>query len=199
MGGIGSGRRCQGGKNVTTDYRALDVRQLQRDGLLEPGQEFGWNWYREGEKVASIDVRTETDRVHLDYRYRRHGQGWKDENYPVLLDWTPCTYGGNRAWFLCPAAGCGKRVAILYGGAGIFACRHCRRLAYPSQRENVRYRAIRQADKLRNRLGWELGILNGHGGIPKGMHRLTYLRLIIKYDAIVDTLLNYITPHQKYS
>jgi hypothetical protein len=28
------------------------------------------------------------------------------------------------AAFICPAAGCGRRVAILYGG-GNFACRHC--------------------------------------------------------------------------
>ena len=40
------------------------------------------------------------------------------------------------AAFICPAAGCGRRVAILYRG-GIFACRHCYRLAYASSREDA--------------------------------------------------------------
>ena len=76
---------------------------------------------------------------------------------------TPCNLGGSRAWFICPAVGCGRRVAILYGG-GIFACRHCYQLAYASAREDVCDRAARRADRLRARLGWEPGILNGNGG-----------------------------------
>ena len=48
----------------------------------------------------------------------------KDEHYAVRIVRTVCNLGGSRAWFICPAVGCGRRVAILYGG-GIFACRHC--------------------------------------------------------------------------
>ena len=54
MGGWGSGRG-RSGKDTTSDYRALDVRRLQRDGLLTPGRSFGWNWTRDGETVASIE------------------------------------------------------------------------------------------------------------------------------------------------
>jgi hypothetical protein len=72
------------------------------------------------------------------------------------------------AAFICPAAGCGRRVATLYGD-GIFACRRCYRLAYFSSRDDVGDRAARRADRLRARLGWELGILNGEGGKPKWM------------------------------
>jgi hypothetical protein len=36
MGGFGSGL-WQCGKDTTNDYRALDIRKLQRDGLLKPG------------------------------------------------------------------------------------------------------------------------------------------------------------------
>src|SRR3981081_1806868 len=74
----------------------------------------------------------------------------------------------EMTWFICPAVGCGRRVEILYGG-GIFACRHCYRLAYASSREDVCDRAARRADRLRARLGWEPGILNGNGGQPKWM------------------------------
>ena len=72
MGGFGSGRG-QGGKDTTSDMRALDIRRLQRDGLLTQGRACGWNWLRNGETMASINIRTEADRVILDYRSRRNG------------------------------------------------------------------------------------------------------------------------------
>ncbi len=188
MGGTGSGRHWYfGAKDTTSDYRALDVRRWKQDGLLTPGQAFGWNWSRHGEVVASIRVRTEADRVVLNYRHRNRGEEeWQDESYPVHLDWTPCHLGGQRPWFLCPARGCGRRVAILYGG-GIFACRHCYQLAYDSQREVPYDRAARRADKIREKLDWEPGILNGNGwGKPKGMHWNTFERLTTQHDAFVS-------------
>lgn len=190
MGGMNSGRRHQGGKDTTDGYRAVDVRRWQREGLLTPGRAFGWQWSRNGKKMASIQVRSEVDQVTLIYRHRSGGGEWQDEQYPVLMAWTPCNYGGKRAWFLCPAAGCGRRVAILYGG-NIFACRHCTRLAYRCQRENLHDRATRQADKIRDQLAWEPGILKGHGSKPRGMHGRTYQRLTIKHDALVDVSLGW--------
>ena len=189
MGGMGSGRRDQGGKDTTGDCKSLDVRYLQRDGLLSAGRSFSLNWMSNGKTEASIQVRAETDRVILDYRHQRGGE-WKSQNYPVRIEWTPCNYGGARAWFRCPAQGCGRRVAKLYLGGTIFACRHCYRLAYSSQRENMGGRATRRADKIRDRLKWEPGILNGHGIKPKGMHWRTYQRLTIKHDAHVGISLN---------
>jgi len=186
MGGMGSGRRWHFGANDTTDdYRSIDVRRWRRDGLLDAHQSFGWQWSRHGEVVASIRVRTEPDRVILTYRHRSGGEDWQDESYPVYLDWTPCHLGGQRPWFLCPARGCGRRVAILYGGA-IFACRHCYRLAYLSQRETDDDRAARRADRIRERLGWEPGILNGNGLKPKGMHWRTFERLTAEHDVFVE-------------
>ncbi len=186
MGGMGSGRRWHYGANDTTnDYRALDVRRWQQDGLLTPGCAFGWQWSRDGEVVASIQVRVETGRVILSYRHRSGDRDWKDENYPVWLDWTPCNLGGQRPWFRCPARGCGRRVAILYSG-GIFACRHCYRLAYLSQRETWDDRAARRAGRIRKKLGWKPGILNGKGWKPKGMHWRTFDRLTAEHDAFVE-------------
>ncbi len=109
-------------------------------------------------------------------------------DYTVELDWADCHLGGQRAWFRCPAKGCGRRVAILYGGA-IFACRHCHRLAYESQREAGYDRMARRADKLRDKLGWEPGILNGDGIKPKGMHWRTFERLKVEHDALVGASL----------
>lgn len=186
MGGIGSGNRWRLGVNdKTDDYRAIDVRRWQRDGLLVAGRAFGWQWSRDGNVVASIRVRVEMGRVFLTYRHRSGGGEWKDENYPVRLDWTSCNLGGHRPWFRCPALGCGRRVAILYGGA-IFACRHCYRLAYPSQCETYDDRALRKADRIRDRLGWFPGVMHGHGLKPKGMHWATYRRLVEEHDLLVD-------------
>ncbi|SDY53906.1 hypothetical protein SAMN05444340_11022 [Citreimonas salinaria] len=105
--------------------------------------------------------------------------------YAVTLDTTRCNLGGARRWFLCPARGCGRRVAVLYGGK-VFACRHCYGLAYPSQSESASDRAARRADRIRERLGWEPGILNGYGGKPKGMHWRTFERLVTEHDKWSD-------------
>lgn len=186
MGGFNSGNH--GGKSTVTDMRALDVRKVQREGLLRPGHSFGWSWTRGGETIASINIRAHADSVTLDYRQRDRGGEWQPMNYPVRLAWTVCHYGGQRAWWLCPAVGCGGRVAVLYGGS-VFACRHCQKLAYKSQRETPDDRATRRADKLRDRLGWQAGILNHPGGKPKGMHWQTFWRMQASHDAHVTQAL----------
>lgn len=176
MGGIGSGRRYQGGKETTSDMQALDIRRLQGDGLLTPGQAFGWHWTVNGKEVASIQMHTEVDRVILNYRSRSNEGDWQPMEYPVPLEWTNCNSGGRRAWFLCPARGCGRRVAILYGGV-IFACRQCNRLVYPSQRESADDRALRKAQNIRKRLGGTANMTEPFPPKPKGMHWRTFEHL----------------------
>ena len=186
MGGSGSGNRWRyGTKSKTGDYRSLDVRHCARRGMLVPGQRGTWQWSRGGNPVGSIQMRAEQDLVILTYRHRRGDGEWKAEEYPVSVVRTPCTLGGTRPWFLCPARGCGRRVAILYGG-GIFACRHCHRLAYESASESAGDRAARKADRLRDRLGWEAGILNGRGWKPKWMRWRTFSRLAMEHDRLVN-------------
>ena len=124
-------------------------------------------------------MRAEQDHVILIYRHRSGATEWKDEHYAVRIVRTACNLGGSRSWFICPAIGCGRRVVILYGG-GIFACRHCHQLAYASSREDAGGRATRRADRLRARLGWEPGILNGEGIKPKWMRWRTFERLAAK-------------------
>ncbi len=95
---------------------------------------------------------------------------------------TPCNIGGWRPWFICPAVGCGRRVAILYGGR-IFAWRRCYQLAYASSHEDAGDRATRRAD----RRAWagEPGILNG-GGREAEMDALAHIQaLAAKHDQFV--------------
>lgn len=183
MGGYGSGRRW--GKATTRNRLALDVRELHRDGLLRPGLAMDMHWNRTGEERAAIRVRTAADRVTLSYHTRSNGGDWQPMEFTVYLQWTGLHFGGRRPWFLCPAQGCGRRVAILYAGT-VFTCRHCQRLVYECQRETDDGRAARRADAIRRRLGWEPGIFNGDGWKPKGMHWRTFDRLRQEHDAYVN-------------
>lgn len=182
MGGPGSGNPWRSGRATVDGFHPLDVRRLNRDGYLTPGRAFGWQWTRGNERTGSINIRVEVERVVLTYRTREHVGDWTPAEYAVRIERTPCTYGGSRPWFLCPARGCGRRVAILYGGA-IFACRKCHCLAYRCQSEDAALRAMRRADKIRSRLGWDEGIANPTGTKPKWMRWKTYLRLSAEHDA----------------
>lgn len=186
MGGYGSGSGWRAdAKSTTAELRSIDVRRWAREGMLRPGYVGGWQWSLHGKVVASIQMRAEVGRVVLGYRHRSRGSDWKAVEYPVEIKRTPCRYGGSRPWFTCPAPGCERRVAILYGGA-IFACRHCHRLTYASSRESFDDRMTRRADNIRDRLAWEPGILNGVGDKPKWMRWRTFERLTSEHHRLVQ-------------
>ena len=168
MGGFGSGRRWDS-KATTSDYRQLDIRRWQRSGILVVGRSFAWQPW-EVDVVTSMK-RDEPNLVRL----YRCGQGRRSEPYRVCIEWTPCNYGGSRAWFVCPRS-CGRRVAILYGD-GSLACRHCNQLAYQSQHESPRYRGLHRTRAIRRKFGGSISLAEPFPPKPKGMHRLTYARI----------------------
>jgi hypothetical protein len=173
----------------TDDLLALDVRKLARAGALTPGRRYWWEW-RQGASPAG-GVCLDVGASHVDFSYRPRTADGGDEGlikFAVPLEWTACHLGGRRAWWLCPEAACGRRVAVLFGGRR-FACRRCQLLTYRSQREAQGDRATRVANKLRARLGWRPGILNGTGGKPKGMHWRTFWRLQGEYEEHAQTVL----------
>lgn len=187
MGGIGSGRHFrQDVKETTDDYCKLDIRYLRRKGLLTPGLGYSIQWKRNDVTIGDIKLKINQDNLNLDYWQKTRNNEWINKCHTVNLVWTPCTYGGSRAWFLCPIVNCRRRVAILYIGE-ISACRHCHQLVYTSQRETDFDRSIRQVDKIREKLKWESGFLNGGGWKPKGMHWRTFERLKAQHDALVET------------
>jgi hypothetical protein len=169
-------------KHCTGDYRELDIRKINRAGKLALGCVSSWSWSRNSQTLGNINMQAGVGKVTLNYRQRQHGGEWEDVSYKVGLAFTPCHLGGQRVWWECPVEGCHKRVAVLYGGADVFACRHCYRLAYRSQVETPHNRAFRRADNLRDRLGWGAGIANPTGDKPKGMHWRTYWRLLARYQ-----------------
>jgi hypothetical protein len=104
-------------------------------------------------------------------------EGWEDVKETVALSWTACNFGGERPWFICTGAGCGRRVAILYGPGRYFLCRHSYDLTYQSQRDNVMYRSLHRAQDIRERLGGSANMMEPFPEKPKGMHHDTYMRL----------------------
>lgn len=171
-------------KDTTSSYLRLDVRWLQRNGFLATARVSTLRWSRNDEPIGSVGLRTAPGGVMLSYRHRSwEGEPWKDESYHVSIDWTACNYGGTRAWFICPAVGCGRRVAVLYEG-GIFACRHCHQLAYDSQHEPPHSRALSRAQAIVEKLGGRWA--DGFPDKPKGMHWRTYRRLCEEYDRLEE-------------
>lgn len=188
MGGRGSGRPATyGGKDTAEDSLPLDIRRLRRSGLMTPGGAFSWQWTVNDRVRASIQIRIESWQIELVYSYTATGGAAETICQAVMLETTPCTLSGTRHWFCCPA--CSRRVAVLYGRGRLFACRRCKGLAYASQGESCDDRAARRADRIRKRLGWPAGILNGPGVKPKGMHWRTYERLLAQHDEFVGVSL----------
>ena len=188
MGGIGSGRRPgYSGKHTTEDSLPLDIRRLRRVGALNPGRAVAWQWTFNDRVYASIQIRAEEWQITLSYLHTPAGGSAESISQTVRMETTPCALGGRRQWFTCPR--CSLRVAVIYGVGRLFACRQCKDLAYACQGESGADRAARRADRIRKRLGWELGILNEPGLKPKGMHWRTYERLLAQHDDFVGVSL----------
>lgn len=185
MGGFGSGNRYRYGTKGTVEGRTwLDVNCWARKGHLTPGRSFSCEWtWGDGSK-SSINVHVEsTWSIRLTYRTRSGGEvDWTDADYSILLERTPCRFGGERTWFLCPGRGCGRRVAKLYCAGRYYVCRHCGHLAYSSQREDVGDRALSRAQAIRKKLGGSANMLEPFPHKPKGMHWRTYERLRSQAD-----------------
>lgn len=173
MGGYGSGRRCA--SELETTYRKLDIRLLSREGALAAGCECSVRWNGGEGALAQLRIHACEGQLHFRYGADLQNGGWSEVVVCVGLTWTRCNYGGRRPWFLCPRGGCGRRVAILYGGSD-FVCRTCRRLTYETQRVPPASRSLERAQRLRVRLGGSVDMTQPFPARPRGMHFLTYMK-----------------------
>ena len=176
MGGWGSGRR--GGRGLvtgkTSDFHAIDLAWLRRQGCLAPGSSGSLTWSRRETVLASIRYRVEADGFRLRYRTRQHDAEWHEVDELVAFVQTAACFGGRRKWFQCPS--CRRRCRILYGGSN-FRCRLRHRLKYEAQYESVYSRGTSRIFKIRERLCGTGGIDDPLPDKPKGMHWKTYIRL----------------------
>lgn len=116
-------------------------------------------------------------------------------------------YGGERTYFLCPD--CGRRVRFLYRphGQGLFQCRHCWSLNYPTQQERPsEIGAYQQGVKLlRERFKVpeeQMPKMEKFGDFcparPKWMHWRNYMELRQQLEILQGTyfLYEYIRSHR---
>jgi hypothetical protein len=181
MGGDGSGPWTRSNAKGAVEGRSsIDVRTWQRGELLYPGNSFSWSLTEH----SSIRVQVGLDQLHLKYSIQPSGEEKQGVDDLIRLSTTPCNYGGTRRWFVCPDHPFGKRVAVLYWGGKHFRCRHCCGLAYISQREDRKYRALRRLLKLRKRLGATGPSDSPVPHKPEGMRKATYARLKQKIEQV---------------
>jgi hypothetical protein len=189
MGGIGSGN--YGGRPTVEGSLTLDLSRLLRDGSLRPGHSVkgSVSWTRDpsGEPVASVGYEAHlsdtTGRLRLLYQVTDNATGEaRRHETTVTLVTVPQPFGGRRWWFLCPSTG--RRVGKLHlpSGASTFASRKAYRLAYRSQRQTPRDRALAQAFKRRRRLG-DYGAIGNPIDKPHGMRWRTFDRAVERIEA----------------
>jgi hypothetical protein len=165
---FGAGR--PGWKGKAEVCLPLDIRAMHRRRCLLPGcsASLRWTWSGTDDEAGSIGYSFDGGYLRLQYAVDGEGQ---EQRISVVR--TPCHFGGSRPWFRCPVRG--ERVAVLYLRAGRFACRHCQCIAYLSQSEDVVGRSWRKQSKVEKQLGPD-------GERPKGMHAVTYERLLSVID-----------------
>lgn len=178
MVGFCSGRPRSADK--VEDHRVLDVLAMNKAGCFKGPNIGSWQWSRDGQAVASVCYRHEGDRLHLEYRLRMAGGDWQEVAQSIRIDWRTCRFGGRRPYFFCPGVlhgvPCMRSVPKLYGASKWFLCRRCYGLGYASQSEDAFDRALREANRLRQRLergAWGLYTISTQ---PRGMWRSTYDR-----------------------
>ena len=164
-----------GGPRPTTDTRiSVDIRELFRHIGGNTGGRAMYRWNRGGGEAPVATLFALASPVLV--KVTHVGGAMPEETLDV--GYTPCRYGGRRAWFLCTKLGCGKRVAILYQHPRGFRCRHCCGLDYQSHRERAYDRTLRRSRRLRARAGGGVNVVNLFPPRPKGMHWATYERLL---------------------
>ncbi len=144
------GRGVWNRKAREDEARAIDILDLQRNKAFTDfsGRRWTSSWSRTGEVIASISYKVESDEtgpigLRFMYAILAHGTNEKkDYNYIIPIVSTPCNYGGERWWFICPLVvdgrACHRRCRIVYmpPGAKHFGCRECHRLTYESRQRH---------------------------------------------------------------
>lgn len=179
MGGKGSGASYRWNTHATCEeVKRVDIRYMRKQDLLKPGYSGTLSWTVRGESSGYICYRVDKNCLVLNYRFREYGGEWQPLEESVQFDRTPCNYGGERLWFLCPR--CSKRVAVLYGVGARFLCRHCYSVRYSSQMKGKLDQLIEQKHKLGKRIFEDY---DGYGWRKrKGMHQKTFDKFYPKYQ-----------------
>ena len=177
MGGHGSGNWSRLEAKVKTNklFR-IDIKDLRRASSLEPGAS-GQVWRSvQGVPNSFVLYEFKKDRVLFKYEHRPPEKEAQLVIETIWLDHTVPYFGGKRIWFSCPQ--CCKRVAVLFRPDRRFRCRKCHKLSYPTQSWDEFNCSGQKAQKIRKRLGGSGALGEDFPSRPKGMHFVTYCRLL---------------------
>ena len=126
--------------------------------------------------VCSVTYEIKKDRLILEYEHQAPEKEAQLIAETIWFDYTTCNFGGKRTWFSCPQ--CCKRVAVLFRVGRRFRCRKCHKLSYPTQSWDEFNRSGNKARKIRIKLGGSGALGEDFPSRPKGMHFVTYCRLL---------------------
>ena len=117
-----TGRAVMSPKEQVENCNCIDMAQLKREGALEELDRL--------RKSGNTIIRAT---YNINYRTQKGGFEGTDS---FNLTSTPCYFGGERFWFLCP--GCYRRVRILYlpPFRTLFRCRDCHNLTYRARQDH---------------------------------------------------------------
>ncbi len=137
-------------KNEADNIKTISTSFLKENGYFKGKLSGIIVWIREydgSRDSVGIEVSIFGNDKYLRIYYTQtdnHSGEQEDFDYKIPLTTTPCRYGGERYWFICPwhkdGVYCGKRVGTLYKDGDYFACRHCYNLTYNSRNTNRRHR-----------------------------------------------------------
>jgi hypothetical protein len=138
-------------KTQVEDCKSIDITWMRKEGFLGGIASRTIRWTNAaGEDRGSIGITvrmvgwdSSDSTVRLTYTVSSRGSDDSEHlDYEIRLTTTPCNFGGERYWFICPLSidgtPCGRRVGKLYlpPGGRYFGCRHCYNLTYKCQQEH---------------------------------------------------------------
>jgi len=152
----------------------IEIGTLRRAGYVGKPESNWWKW------------RNKAYRVGIQPAHWGHGS-IELRNQTLHAIQVPWRFGGQRFYFLCE---CGRTVEKLHAYRGQpWRCRHCYGLTYATRQATLRDRCQIKAQKIRERLGGDLGTLDDFPSKPKGMHWKRYARLCRQYNAAGERFL----------
>ena len=142
-----------GARDTVEGTHRLELAWMKKHGYFPRGGSIitgSIRWSRQGEETGSIgiSVNTSSDSPEITFSYRSQYLGengeWKSMNYSFPLEKIACRFGGYKWFVRCGISRsgihCGKRVRVLYGTGGYYACRTCANLSYDSCNTSNRMR-----------------------------------------------------------
>lgn len=196
MGGYGSGGYRWGRQRATVEacYR-FDVKMLRNLLRAAPGAtlaaSFGWSEHGEQSARARARAIYRGGDSFLTLHFERIGEAETPAPQQIAVTFSPCAFGGRRAWFHCNL--CGRRAFRLFlfpryymGEKRIehFYCRVCLRLTYDQRRTKCPLTLGQlRAARIQKKLGDTSRLWDLLPRKPRGMRWHTYNRLAAKHHA----------------